>query len=327
MVRGIQAELANVSYTEFRLLAFPGLQESTRHFLAIPFFCLFVMIVTANSILIYIVKSEKSLHSPMYMLIALLFAVNTAGAINILPRMVLSFILGATFISLTSCLIQMFFIYAILIFDCNVLLMMALDRYLAICYPLRYADLMTNKLLALLVLVSMLRSVFVVTPVVILASRVSFCRSNIIGHFACEHMALMRLSCGDISRNKIVGMLLRSLTIIFDVSFLLASYSQIIHTALKITSGTIKHKAFHTCGTHLIVIIIAYSTTLSSSIVFRVAKAASEDVHNLLSVIYLLFPWAINPFIYGMRTKEIRSSLLKLFWRKCVGLASTNKKR
>ncbi|XP_066475475.1 olfactory receptor 52K1-like [Tiliqua scincoides] len=315
MARGSPDELANLSYTEFRLLAFPGFQES-RRLLAIPFFFLFVMIVTTNSLLIYLVKTEKSLHSPMYLLIALLFAVNIGGAINILPRMLLSFLLGATFISLTSCLTQMFFIYAILIFDCNVLLLMALDRYVAICHPLRYADIMTWKLLVLLIFVSLLRSVAFVTPVVILASQVSFCHSDTIGHFACEHMALMRLSCGDISRNKIVGMVLRSVTIAFDISFLLASYSQIFHAALKIASGSAQNKAFHTCGTHLIVIIIAYSTTLSSSIVFRVAKTASEDVHNLISAIYLLFPWAINPVIYGVRTKEIRDNLIKFFQRR-----------
>lgn len=315
MAGGTQHDLTNGSYTEFRLLAFPGLKEY-RHFLAIPFFCLFVMILTANSILIYIVKTEKSLHSPMYLLIALLFAVNICGTINIIPRMLLSFLFGATFISLTSCLVQMFFIYSILIFDCNVLLMMSLDRYVAICHPLRYPDIMTNKLLSFLIFISFLRSVFVVVPVIVLASQVSFCRSNVIGHFACEHMALMKLSCGDITKNKIVGMTLRSLTIIFDVTFLLASYGQILHAALKIASGTVKNKAFHTCGTHLIVIVLSYSSCLSSSVVFRVAKTASEDIHNLLSVIYLLFPWALNPVIYGMRTTEIRDNVVKFFRRK-----------
>ncbi|KAJ6664793.1 hypothetical protein lerEdw1_005765 [Lerista edwardsae] len=317
MSGGSQQELANFSYTEFRLLAFPGVRES-RRLLAIPFLCLFVLIVTANSILIYLVRTEKSLHSPMYLLIALLFVVNIGGgALNLLPRLLLSILLEATFISLTSCLTQMFFIYATLIFDCNVLLLMALDRYVAICHPLRYADIMRRRLLALLILVSLLRNVASVTPVVVLASQVSFCRSDTIGHFACEHMALMRLSCGDISRNKAVGRVFRSVTIAFDVSFLLASYGQIIRAALKIASGSARHKAFHTCGTHLIVIVIAYSTTLSSSIVFRVAKTASEDIHNLISAIYLLFPWAINPVIYGVRTKEIRDNLFKFFQRRC----------
>nr|XP_056714781.1 olfactory receptor 52K1-like [Euleptes europaea] len=306
---------ANSSYTEFLLLPFPGIQES-RYLLAIPFFCLFVIIVTANSVLIYTVKVEASLHSPMYLLIALLFAVNICGTSTILPKMLLSFVFHASRISLTGCLVQMFFLYFTTVLDCSILLMMALDRYVAICHPLRYTDIMSNRLLIFLTFASLVRSLSIVGPVVILASRVRFCRSNVISHFACEHMALMRLSCSDISINKKVGMAMRCVDMIVDLSFLLASYSKIIHTALKISSGNVRHKAFHTCGTHLIIIFIGYSSRLSSSIVFRVAKSASEDVHNLLSAIYLLFPWAVNPIIYGVRTKEIRDKLYKLFKKK-----------
>uniref|UniRef100_A0A670IDY6 Olfactory receptor n=1 Tax=Podarcis muralis TaxID=64176 RepID=A0A670IDY6_PODMU len=323
MAGGDQNGTANVSYTDFLLLAFPGLQES-RYLLAIPFFCLYLIIVAGNSILIH--TAEESLHSPMCLLIALLLAVNICGTATILPKMLLSFLLRASRISLAECLVQMFFLYFTSVLDCSVLLMMALDRYVAICHPLRYADIMTTRLLVLLTLASMLRSLFVVSPVVILASRVSFCRSDVISHFACEHMALMRLSCSDISINKAVGMAMRCVDVILDFSILLASYSQIVRTALKIASGNVRHKAFHTCGTHLIVLFVSYSSRLSSSIVFRLAKSASQDVHNLISAVYLLFPWAVHPVIYGVRTKEIRESLRKLFRRSDSPLLRTFKR-
>ncbi|XP_060119829.1 olfactory receptor 52K1-like [Heteronotia binoei] len=316
MTAGSSNGTANISYTEFLLLPFPGLQES-RYLLSIPFFLLFVIIITANSVLIHTVRVEASLHSPMYLLIALLFAVNICGTSTIFPQMLLSFVLQATHISLTGCLVQMFFLYFSTALDCNILLMMALDRYVAICHPLRYTEILTARLLILLTLASFTCTLFVVGPVVILASRVRFCRSNVIRHFACEHMALMRLSCSDISVNKTVGITLRCSYNIINLSLLLVSYSKIIHTALKISSGNVRHKAFHTCGTHLIVIFICFTFRLSSSVVFRVAKSASADVHNLISAIYLLFPWAAYPIVYGVRTKEIRDNLLKLFRRKC----------
>ncbi|XP_015274551.1 PREDICTED: olfactory receptor 52K1-like [Gekko japonicus] len=315
MTAGSSNGTANTSYTEFLLLPFPGLRES-RYLLAIPFFSLFVIIATANSVLIYTVRVEASLHSPMYLLIALLFAVNICGASTILPKTLLSLMFYASHISLTGCLAQMFFLYFSTGLDCNILLMMALDRYVAICHPLRYTEIVTTRFLILLTLASFVCTLFVVGPVVILASRVRFCRSNVISHFACEHMALMRLSCSDISVNKTVGIALRCIYNITNLSFLLASYSKIIHTALKISSGNVRHKAFHTCGTHLIIIFIGYSSRLSSSIVFRVAKSASADVHNLISAVYLLFPWAVYPIVYGVRTKEIRVNFLKLFRRK-----------
>ncbi|XP_053161956.1 olfactory receptor 52K1-like [Hemicordylus capensis] len=306
---------ANTSYTEFLLLPFPGLQES-RRLLAIPFFCVLVLIITANSVLIYTVKVEESLHSPMYLLIASLFAVNIVAALTILPKMLLSFLFHASRISLTACLVQMFFLYFTTALDGNTLLMMALDRYVAICHPLRYTDIMTNSLLVLLTFASVAWGLILVGPVVILASRVQFCHSNIIRHFGCELLALMRLSCGDISVNKVLGLVLRCTNMVFNLSFLLTSYSKIVYTALKISSGNVRHKAFHTCGTHLLVIFIVYSSRLSSSIVFRVARNASEDIHNLISAVYLLLPCIANPIIYGVRTKEIRDNLLKLFQRK-----------
>ncbi|KAK9402706.1 olfactory receptor [Crotalus adamanteus] len=282
----------------------------------VPFFCLFLLIVTTNSVLIYTVKTEESLHSPMCLLIALLLTVNLFGTFAILPRMLLSLLLPASHISLTECLVQMFFLYFTIFLDCNVLLMMALDRFLAICHPLRYAELMTIKLLGFLVLLSLLRGLCMVGPVVALASQVRFCRSNIISHFACEHMALMRLSCSDISVNKRAGIALRSFEFILDLSLLLASYGWIVHTALKIRSGNVRQKVFHTCGTHWIVIVISYFSRLSSSVIFRLVKSSSQDVHNLISATYLLFPWTVHPLIYGVRTKEIRGSLLKLFQKK-----------
>lgn len=150
----MQNSTANVSYVEFTLVPFPGLQE-LRPFLAIPFFCLFLLIVT--TIVIYTVKTEESLHSPMCLLIALLLTVNLFGTFAILPRMLFSLLLPASHISPTECLVQMFFLYFTIFLDCNVLLIMALDRFLAICHPLRYAELMTIKLLSHLTLLSLLR--------------------------------------------------------------------------------------------------------------------------------------------------------------------------
>ncbi|KAM6446459.1 olfactory receptor 52K1-like [Liasis olivaceus] len=317
MSDGSQNGTANASYTEFLLLAFPGFQGA-RYLLAIPCFCLYAIILVGNSILIYTVKVEESIHTPMCLLIALLFLFNICGATVIFPQMILSFLLRASHISLTLCLTQMFFLYFVLMLDCNILLIMALDRYVAICHPLRYVDIVTKKLLVVLTLVALARSMALVSPVVILASQVRFCRSNIIGHFVCEHMALMKLSCGDTSRNRVVGLVARSITFVFDFSVLLGSYSRIIHVALRITSGHLWRKAFHTCGTHLMVTLIIYSCSLISSIVYRQAKSASQDVHNFISAVYLFLPWIVNPIIYGIRTKEIRDNVLKLFQRKLL---------
>lgn len=305
---------SNLSYTSFLLMGFPGLRE-TRTLLVLPFLSLYLVIVSSNALVIHTVAAQRSLHQPMYLLIALLLAVNICAATTVVPPMLFSFSTRFNRISLARCLVQMFCIYFLIVFDCNILLVMALDRYVAICNPLRYPEIVTGQLLACLVGVAAARSTGIVAPVVGLASRAHFCRSDVIHHFACEHMALMKLSCGDISLNKTVGLTVRIFNRVLDMLLLGASYSRIIHAAFRISSGRARSKALNTCGSHLLVIFTVYSSTMSSSIVYRVARTASQDVHNLLSAFYLLLPCLINPIIYGARTKEIRQHLGILFQR------------
>ncbi|ELK17887.1 olfactory receptor 52K1 [Pteropus alecto] len=305
---------SNVSYTSFLLVGFPGLQES-RTLLVLPFLILYLVIIFTNAMVIHTVVAQRSLHQPMYLLIALLLAVSICAATTVVPTMLFSFSTHFNRISLARCLVQMFCIYFLIVFDCNILLVMALDRYVAICYPLRYPEVVTGQLLAGLVGVAVARSTGIVVPVVGLASQVHFCRSNVIHHFACEHMALMKLSCGDISLNKTVGLTVRIVNRVLDMLLLGASYSRIIHAAFQISSGRARSKALNTCGSHLLVIFTIYSSTISSSIIYRVARTASQDVHNLLSAFYLLLPCLVNPIIYGARTKEIRQHLAILFQR------------
>lgn len=305
---------SNVSYTSFLLVGFPGLQES-RALLVPPILSLDLVILSANALVIHTVVAQRSLHQPMYLLIALLLAVDVGVASTVMPAMMFSFSTHFNRVSLPRCLLQMFCIYFLIVFDCNILLVMALDRYVAICYPLRYPRIVTGRLLAGLLGAAAARSMCIVAPVVALACRVRFCRSDVIHHFACEHMALMKLSCGDISLNKTVGLTVRILNRVLDMLLLGASYSLIIHTAFRISPGRARSKALNTCGSHLLVIFTVYSSTMSSSIVYRVAHATSQDVHNLLSAFYLLLPALANPIIYGARTKEIRQQLATLFQR------------
>ncbi|XP_053312134.1 olfactory receptor 52K1-like [Spea bombifrons] len=317
------AEAANhtslISHVEFTLLGFPGFY-AFRRLLFIPFFLIYIITLSTNGVLIHIVRTESSLNSPMYILIAALSAINICGTSTVVPKMLLGFLMDFNRISLVGCLVQMFFIYFIIMMDCNVLLMMALDRYVAICMPLHYTNIMNRRVMITLVVAAVFRSVSFVSPVIYLASKVRFCGSDTIRHFACEHMALLSLVCGNISKNKIVGLSLRVTSMVFDLSFISASYGSITRAALKISTGAVRHKSLHTCATHLLVILVVYFFRLSSSIVYRISRSIPQDTHNLLSSIYLLFPAMVNPLIYGLRTKEIRTRFLKSLGRPGVAV-------
>ncbi|XP_075053697.1 olfactory receptor 52K2-like [Mixophyes fleayi] len=299
-----------MSHTEFVLFGFPGVLEY-RKLLVIPFLSIYITILTGNTLIIYRICVENCLHSPMYFFISILFAVNMSCTTSIIPKFLLGLSFDMNQITLVGCLMQMFYIYFMAIFESGLILSMALDRYVAICRPLRYNDIMNKQMLVQLVSIGVVRSTLLVCPMVILASSVKYCRSNIILNFVCENMGLLSLACEDISKHQIWGLFVRIFITVVDVSLLLLSYSSILYTAMKIVSGKARNKALHTCGTHLLVAMIMYLCALSSSVAYRMHTLISYDVQNLFNAIYLMIPATVNPFIYGLGVKEIRRCLVR----------------
>ncbi|XP_050984500.1 olfactory receptor 52K2-like [Labeo rohita] len=298
----------NISFTEFKLNGFYSLGE-WRPFLFIPFFLMFLLAITANSILIYLIKTQKSLHSPMYVLIAVMAGVDLIMPIFFVPNMLLSFLFNWSGISLTGCLIQMFGIHFAGPLQITLLFWMALDRYFAICRPLYYNKYMEISNFAKFVVAPVIRNVLLIVTMVSLAGRLSFCATNVIDHCFCEHMALVQLACGDISINNIVGLLAAFFIAAADFLLITVSYGAILISVLK--SGKVHTKTLHTCITHLIVLSITLTTALTSFLSYRIRNNISSNNRIFISIIYLCLPSCLHPLIYGWRIKEIRQTFLK----------------
>ncbi|XP_068121800.1 olfactory receptor 52L1-like [Hyperolius riggenbachi] len=301
-------ESTSFSHKYFILFGFPGFLKS-RHLIAVQFLLIYVLILAGNTLIIYRIWVEQSLHSAMYTLIAMLFSVNICCATSIVPNTLLGMLLGMDSISLEGCLFQMFFMYTMAMFESDVLLMMSLDRYVAICKPLRYHDIMTSHLLIQMSMIGFVKSSLFVSPIIIVAAQVTFCSSNLILDFACENMVLLNLACGDTDRIQLVGLMVRILVTALDITLLTVSYSSIIYTVMSIVKGKSRHKTLDTCGTHLSVVVLNYSCGLLSSIAYRMP--VSVNFQNLTSAIYFLFPATVHPFIYGYRVKEIRTCVVR----------------
>uniref|UniRef100_A0A8C4RVV5 Olfactory receptor n=1 Tax=Erpetoichthys calabaricus TaxID=27687 RepID=A0A8C4RVV5_ERPCA len=299
----------NISYTQFILVGFPDVYEY-RKLLFIPFFMLFVMAVVSNCVIIYIIQTGKGFSSPMYLLICAIAFVDLGIPITFVPKMLLNFLFDWNDISLTGCLVQMFFIHFISSFESTILMVMALDRYVAICMPLRYNDYI-NMFLKI-GLFAVLRSGTLMSILIILATPLHFCKSNVIRQCYCEHMALVTLACDNITINNIMGLVMAYTIVGFDIFCIAFSYVKIIQSVLKTASAKERQKAFNTCGTHLIVMSFFYISGSVTFVAYRVSNTISTDLHTLLGVLYLVFPASINPLIYGVRTKEIRQYLWKI---------------
>ncbi|XP_051521428.1 olfactory receptor 52K1-like [Myxocyprinus asiaticus] len=297
----------NISFTDFKLNGFYSLGE-WRPFLFIPFFLLFVLSITANSILIYLIISHKSLHSPMYVLICVMAILDLVYPLFFVPHMLFSFLFNWSGISLVGCLIQMFCIHFFGALQSTLLFWMALDRYFAICKPLYYQKYMEILNFLKFVVVPVIRNGLLMIIMVSLAGKLSFC-TNMIDHCLCEHMALVQLACGDISINNIIGLL--SAFLIPTTDFVLISISYVVIFASVFKSGKGNLKAINTCITHIIVMTVSLISALVAFLSYRIRNNVSFSTRIFLSIIYLLFPCCFNPIIYGWRTKEIRQTFLK----------------
>ncbi|XP_056416945.1 olfactory receptor 52K1-like [Hyla sarda] len=309
------------SHTSFLLIGFSGITDH-RGFLFLPFLLIYSHILFSNGAMIYRIWVDTTLQSPMYLLICLLFLVNLLCTTTFMPKFLLGLAFDLYEITLIGCLVQMWFIYVIVTFESTVVLLMALDRYMAIRRPLRYHDIMTDLFLNRLILASLGRSVLLMTPIVYLGSRVRFCNSNIIHNFVCENMGLLTLACEDVSRIQAIGLMVRMVITVVDGGILLVSYLTILHTT-KFVLKQSRNKALNTCSSHIMVALMIYASSVLSALIYRLKTSVAIDIQNLTSAIYFLLPATINPIIYGVRVKEIRLSLQKMFGYKREGIGPT----
>ncbi|XP_047450627.1 olfactory receptor 52N2-like [Mugil cephalus] len=281
-----------------------------RPLLFIPFSIMFVVSLLSNCLLLYVIVSQRSLHSPMYVLIGSMACIDLSLPLFFVPNMLLSFLFGWRGISLTGCLLQMYLVHLLLAFQSTLLLWMALDRYFAICTPLYYHQRMSAPRFLKFVVPLVIRNVLTVSVVVVLAGKLPFCFSNVIDHCFCEHMALVELACGSITVNNLVGLISVFLIPVLDFFLITASYIIIFSSVL--TSGRSGGKALQTCVTHIVVIVVSLVIVLIAFLSYRVRDSLSSALRVFFSVLYLLFPSCFNPIIYGVRTAEIQQHVLKM---------------
>lgn len=307
--------MGNLTYSWafiFVLQGIPGL-EAYHLWFSVAVCTGYVIIIAGNSILLLLIVSEPALHRPMYYFLCMLSTIDLAATTSTLPKMLSIFWFRAGEIQFNTCLTQMFFIHALCMMESAVLLAMAIDRYVAICFPLRYNSFFTGSLAAKMEVAAVVRGALLMCPCPFLIKRLSFCQTNVIHHTYCEHMAVVKLACGDTRINSVYGLSVALIVIMGDLLGIGLSYFFIVRAVLRLSSSEARFKAFSTCGSHLCVITISYSPALFSFFTHRFGHNVAPHVHILLANLYLLVPPMLNPIIYGVRTKEIREQVIRVF--------------
>ena len=301
--------------TVFFLTGIPGF-ETYHAWIFIPFCCLYVIAISGNGMILFIIITESSLHEPMYYFLSMLSFSDLGLCLSTLVTMV--GISNTREMSFDVCIGQMFFIYGFALMESSVLLAMAFDRYIAICNPLRYATILTNSRIIKVGFAIVVRVTTVVVPLLLLLKRLSFCGSHVLHHSYCFHPDVMKLSCTDTRINSAFGLAIVISTTALDSVLILLSYVLIICSVLNIASSEEQKKAFGTCISHTSAVAIFYIPTISLSLVPRFGKHAPPLVHTLIANIYLLILPVMNPIIYSVKTKQIRKAMVKIFLSKLI---------
>ncbi|XP_004675539.1 PREDICTED: olfactory receptor 5H2-like [Condylura cristata] len=301
------------SLTEFVLTGLTY-QEEWEIPLFLVFLVIYLITIVGNLGLIALIWNDSQLHIPMYFLLGSLAFVDASISSTVTPSMLVNFFTKSKNISFSECMIQ-FFSFAIgVTTECFLLAAMAYDRYVAICNPLRYPLIMTNRLCFQLLVSSFVGGIihaFIHTGFLL---RLTFCNSNILHHFYCDIEPLFKISCTDPSINILIVYIFSGSIQVFTITIVLVSYTLVLFTILKKKSLEGIKKAFSTCGAHLLSVSLYYGPLLFMYV--RPGSVQSDDQDMLDSLFYTVIIPFLNPIIYSLRNKKVIDSLTKLIKRK-----------
>ncbi|XP_004463636.2 olfactory receptor 1A1-like [Dasypus novemcinctus] len=284
-------------------------QQAQEDFFFVLFLFIYPITLIGNLLIIWAIRSDIHLDTPMYYFLANLSLVDIFFSSVTIPKMLTNHLLGNRAISFGGCITQMYFIISLANTDSYILAVMAYDRAVAISCPLHYTNIMNLKFCFLLVVGSWVIGIANSLPHILLTAKLSFCNNREVANFYCDISILLKLSCSDIHFN-VKMMYLGVAVFCVPLICIIISYVQVFSTVLRIPSTKSMLKAFSTCGSHLTVVSLYYGTVIA--MYFRPLTSYSlKDA--VITVMYIAVTPMLNPFIYSLRNRDMKAALGKLF--------------
>ncbi|XP_035578969.1 olfactory receptor 8K3-like [Zalophus californianus] len=296
--------------TEFSLMGITDRPE-----LQAPFFGIFLIIYTVSVVgnlgMIILTEVDSRLQTPMYFFLRHLAFIDLGYSSAVGPKMLVNFITNQNTIPYNWCATQLAFFILFIISELFILSAMAYDRYVAICNPLLYMIVMSQRVCWVLVAVPYVYSAFLSLIITIKIFMSSFCGHNVIRHFYCDNLPLLTLLCSSTHDIELIILIFSAFNLVSSLVIVLVSYILILMAILRMNSAEGRHKAFSTCGSHLTVVIVLYATLFFMYV--QPKSSHSFDTDKIASVFYTLIIPMLNPMIYSLRNKEVKGALRRIW--------------
>ncbi|CAI9152337.1 unnamed protein product [Rangifer tarandus platyrhynchus] len=300
------------SVSEFILLGFSS-ESQVRMALFTFFLLLYFITILGNGLIITLIYLDTHLHTPMYFFLSILSLVDMSYVTTTVPQMLVNLVYPGRTISWGACAAQMFIFLILGIAECVLYAIMAYDRYVAICHPLRYKVIMSRWMCLLMVGICAADGVVGGLSYTFVAMHLPYCGPNEIDHYFCEAPAVLKLACADTSLNDLVDFITGFNVIVVPLSLTVLVYVNIFATIMKIRSAQGRIKAFSTCTSHITVV-----TMFAIPCIITYMSPGSDSLSNngkKMALFYNIATAFLNPVIYSLRNKDVKNAFLKLMGR------------
>ncbi|XP_003415387.2 olfactory receptor 2A12-like [Loxodonta africana] len=298
--------------SEFILLGFSSHPTSNR-ILFIAFLLLYLSAILGNGLIITLICLDSHLHTPMYFFLCILSLLDVGYVTTIMPQMLVHLLSHSQTISLAGCWLQMYVFGALGLTECIFFVVMAYDRYVAICYPLHYTVILSRRVCTRLAAGTWACGFFFSLIHTFLTMRLPYCGPNIINHYFCEGPSVRSLACMDTYLTEMVDLVISVFVNVTPSCLILASYIRIALAILKIKSTRGRCKAFSTCAFHLTVATLFYAP--ATYIYLRPNSSYSRERDKQIALFYNVFTALLNPIVYSLRNKDIKGAFFKVIGR------------
>ncbi|XP_021068028.1 olfactory receptor 1496 [Mus pahari] len=303
--------------TQFLLLGLPILPEHQHLFYAL-FLAMYLTTLLGNLLIIALVQLDTHLHTPMYLFLSNLSFSDLCFSSVTMPKLLQNIQSQDPSIPYAGCLAQTYFFMVFGDMESFLLVAMAYDRYVAICFPLHYTSIMSPKLCGCLLLLLWMLTISHAMMHTLLAARLSFCENNVVLNFFCDLFVLLKLACSDTYVNELMIFIMSSLLIIIPFFLIIMSYARIITSILKVPSIQGIYKVFSTCGSHLSVVSLFYGTIIG---LYLCPSGNNSTVKGtVMAMMYTVVTPMLNPFIYSLRNRDMKRALIRVICSKKISL-------